>query len=92
MKTTVELKTELNISQRILYSLKDIARLEAIVKDHQKILELHPEPLHYEANRRVIQVELLNDATSFDQRIYSICDYKDEHFLSGKSYSVEQLK
>jgi len=87
----MELKTELDISPRILYSLKNIEKLEAIVNDYKRIIELTPEPLDPQANRRIVSVNLLSDAFSFDQRTYSVCDYVDDIFLKGRNYTVESL-
>ncbi len=88
---TGTLEAELEISQRVLFSLKGLEQMEAVLNDCRHLSKVYPRPFDYRADRRVIAVELLAHHDSFDQRICSVCDFKGEEYLGGMHCSAAKL-
>ena len=92
MAVVPTLKLNLYIPDKLLRSLDSVDELELIAKDFHKLMDLHPEPLHWQADSRILTVYLVRDSDHFEQRQYLILDYHENALVDDKHYFASELK
>ena len=85
------IKTTIAFAEQVTATMNDIAFLETIVRDYRTLEQLHPDPLHADADARVVSIGYLPDRKDPGIMYFAISDRRDGQELGRRTYMASEL-